>query len=50
MGFGVSAPGARPVPDSGMLSGELEASETMLNAPLAGPAVVGAKIALKVTL
>ena len=50
VGFAVSAPAARPVPESGMLSGELDALETMLNAPLATPALAGAKIALKVTL
>jgi hypothetical protein len=33
-----------------MLSGELEALDTMLNAPLAAPALAGAKVAVKVTL
>ena len=49
-GFAVSEPAARPVPESGMPSGELDASETMLSAPLAVPALAGAKFALKVTL
>lgn len=50
VGFAVSEPAARPVPESGMLSGELEALDTMLNAPLAAPALAGAKVAVKVTL
>ena len=33
-----------------MLSGELDALETMLNVPLAAPALVGAKVAVNVTL
>jgi hypothetical protein len=33
-----------------MLSGELDALETMLNAPLAAPALVGVKVAWNVTL
>ena len=49
LGFAVNAPGVRPVPESGILSGELDASETMLNVPLAAPALVGAKVAVKVT-
>ena len=50
VGFAVSALAATPVPESEMLSGELDASETMLNAPLAAPALVGAKVMVKVTL
>lgn len=50
VGFAESNPGVTPVPESGMLSGELGASETMLNAPLAAPALAGVKIAVKVTL
>jgi hypothetical protein len=50
VGFAVSESAARPVPESGMLSGELGALETMLNAPLAAPALAGAKVAVKVTL
>ena len=50
VGFGVSAPAVRPVPESGILSGELDALETTLNVPLAAPALVGAKVAVNVTL
>src|SRR5271157_2656711 len=50
VGLAVSVPCVTPVPESGILSGELDALETMLNDPLAAPALVGAKIALKVTL
>lgn len=50
VGFAVSEPGARPVPERETLSGEFDASETMLTAPLAAPAVVGAKIEVKVTV
>ena len=50
VGFAASTPAATPVPESGMLSGELDASETILNAPLAAPALAGAKVAVKVTL
>jgi len=38
------------VPESGILSGEFDAFETMLNVPLAAPVLVGAKVAVKVTL
>ena len=50
LGFAVRDPGASPVPESAMLKGETEASETIANAPLTAPAVVGAKPTLKVTL
>lgn len=50
VGFAVSAPAATPVPESGILSGELDALETMFNVPLAAPALVGAKVVVKVTL
>jgi len=50
LGLAVSEPAPIPVPESGMASGELDASETMLNAPLAAPALEGAKVAVKVTL
>jgi hypothetical protein len=50
LGFAVSEPGARPVPESGTLSGEFDPSETMLTAPLAAPAVVGAKVEVKLTV
>jgi hypothetical protein len=50
VGFAASAPDARPVPESGILSGELDVLETMLNVPVAVLALVGAKVAVKVTL
>jgi hypothetical protein len=50
VGFAASVPGTTPVPESGMLSVELDASETMLSDPLAEPALPGAKIAVKLTL
>ncbi len=50
VGFAVSVPGVRPVPESGILRGELDALETTLNVPLTAPALVGAKAAVKVTL
>ena len=50
VGFAFSAPGVRPVPESEILSGELDPLETMLNVPLAAPALVAAKVAVKVTL
>ena len=43
-------PAANPVPESGMASGELDASETMLRLPLTVPADVGAKITLNPAL
>lgn len=49
LGLGVSVPGATPVPDSAMLSGEFDASDTMLNVPLALAALAGSKTVLKVT-
>ena len=45
-----SEPGAVPVPESAMLRGELDASETIDTVPLAEPALVGAKITVNVTL
>ena len=50
VGFAANAPAARPVPESGMLSGELDPLETMLNVPLAAPVLAGAKVAVKLTL
>ena len=50
LGFAVKEPDASPVPESAMLSGELDASDTIATVPLAVPAVVGAKRRLKVTL
>lgn len=50
VGFAVTAPGASPVPESGRLSGDPVASDTIASAPVAAPAAVGAKPTLKVTL
>ena len=41
-GVAASAPAARPVPESGMLSGVFDALETRFSAPLTAPALVGA--------
>ena len=49
-GLAVKALCVRPVPESGMLNGEFDASDTMLNVPLADPAAAGLKIALNETL
>ena len=43
-------PGAVPVPESAMFSGEFVAFETMARVPLAEPAEVGANFTVKVTL
>lgn len=43
-------PGVVPVPDRARLSGELEASDTILSDPLTDPAPAGAKVRVKVTL
>lgn len=43
-------PGLMPVPDSAISSGEFDASETIARVPLAAPAPVGAKVAVKVRL
>lgn len=50
LGLAVSDPDDMPVPERAMLSGELDASETILTAPLAAPVLVGAKVVMKVTL
>lgn len=50
LGLATRAPDVTPVPESGMLSGELEASEVTLIDPVTAPAVLGAKMALKVTV
>lgn len=50
LGLLVSEPGASPVPESEILSGEPVASDTMASVPLAPPVAVGVKLALKVTL
>ena len=43
-------PAAVPVPESAMLSVEFDALEATDRFPLAAPALVGAKVAVKVTL
>ena len=43
-------PAAVPVPESAIVSGELDAFDTTDRLPLAAPAPVGAKVAVKVTL
>ena len=43
-------PAAVPVPESAIVSGELDAFDTTDRLPLAAPALVGAKDAVKVTL
>ena len=43
-------PAAVPVPESAILSGELDAFDTTDRLPLAAPAPVGVKVAVKVTL
>jgi hypothetical protein len=45
-----SVPAAVPVPESAIESGELDAFETTEIDPLAAPAVVGVRVAVKVTL
>jgi hypothetical protein len=50
VGFADSVPGITPVPESGILSVEFDAFETMLSAPLAAPALPGAKTAVKLRL
>lgn len=50
LGLTVTEPCAIPVPESGIVTAELVASDTRLNIPPAGPVVVGAKVVLKVTL
>src|SRR4051794_20070275 len=49
-GVTASCPGAAPVPDNPMFSGELDASDTMASVPLAAPVAVGANFTLNVTL
>ena len=43
-------PAVAPVPDIGMLNGELEASETIARLPLTAPFAAGLNFAVKVTL
>jgi hypothetical protein len=50
VGETAKVPAAVPVPDNGIESGELDALEVMEIDPLAEPAVVGVKVAVKVTL
>ena len=50
VGLAPSEPGDTPVPDSGMVSVGLEASDVMVMLPLAPPAVDGANETVKVVL
>ncbi len=45
-----SCPGVVPVPESAMLSGELDASDTRDKVPFTAPAVAGANFTVKVRL
>src|SRR5208282_3735519 len=45
-----NCPGAVPVPESAMLSGEFDAVEAIESDPLAAPEPVGVNVAVKVTL
>jgi hypothetical protein len=45
-----NCPGAVPVPESAILSVELDAFDTTDRFPLAAPALVGVKVAVNVTL
>ncbi len=50
VGDTAKVPAAVPVPESAMLRVELDAFEATDRFPLAAPALVGAKVAVKVTL
>ena len=50
LGLDPNAPGAVPVPDSGMANVESDAFDAMLIFPLALPADVGVKVTLKFAL
>ena len=50
VGDTANVPTAVPVPESAMVSVELDAFEATDRFPLAAPALVGAKVAVKVTL
>ena len=50
VGLTANVPGAPPVPDIGMLSGELDAFEMTARLPLTAPVAVGVNVAVKVTL
>jgi len=49
-GFAESWPSVMPVPERAIFSGELDAFDTIASVPLAAPAAVGVKVAVKVTL
>jgi hypothetical protein len=50
VGLAVSVPWVTAVPESAMLVGELNASETMLTDPLTAPPLAGVKVTVNVTL
>ncbi len=50
VGDTANVPAALPVPESAILSGEFDAFDTTDRLPLAAPALVGAKVAVNVTL
>ncbi len=50
VGETANVPAAVPVPESAILSGELDAFDTTDRLPLAAPALVGVKVAVNVTL
>jgi len=50
VGDTANCPAAVPVPESAMFSGEFDAFDTTDRLPLAAPALVGAKVAVNVTL
>lgn len=50
VGETANVPAAVPVPESAILSGESDAFDTTARVPLTAPGLVGAKIAVNVTL
>lgn len=50
LGLAVNEPAVKPVPESEMLNGELDASDTTLTEPFTAPALAGLKSTLKVVL
>ena len=50
VGLELSAPGANPVPDNGMVNVGFEAFDVIVTLPLAAPADVGLNATLKVAL
>ena len=50
LGVAVRLPGDRPRPERAILSGELDAVETIASVPLTVPVAAGAKVAVNVTL